>query len=332
MKRPISADHRLAVALRYFAGGDMYKSMYYSWSIAPNTISLIVKEVAEAIVAEFGEEHLAPPTTPDEWKKVANKFQTRWNFPHVLGAIDGKHVEIEKPKNSGSKYFNYKKFFSIIMLALVDADYKFLWVNAGVNGACSDAQIWNDCDLHDLFKFGIGIPPEEPLDEEEDFELPYYVIGDDAFGLRTYLMKPYGHRTLTKEERIFNYRLSRARRIVENAFGILTQRFRCLLGPMRQAPETVTTIVLACCILHNMLRSQDTVASRVTDREDAQHNVIEGTWRRTAAMTDSEVIADLNRATNEAKAQRDWLKEYVNSDRGAVPWQERMVDPHYQRP
>jgi hypothetical protein len=203
MKKPISADHRLAVALRYFAGGDMYKSMSYAWAIAPNTISLIVKEVAEAIVAEFGEEHLAPPTTPDEWKEVANKFQTKWNFPHVLGALDGKHVAIEKPRKSGSKYFNYKKFFSIIMLALVDADYKFLWVNAGVNGACSDAQIWNDCDLHDLFKFGIGIPPKEPLDEEEDFELPYYLIGDDAFALRTYLMKPYGHRTLTKEERIF---------------------------------------------------------------------------------------------------------------------------------
>lgn len=326
-KEPLSPGHRLALALRYFAGGDMYMSLEYSWFIAHNTISVVVKEVAEAIIAEFGEEYLSPPSTPEGWKKISDHFQSRWNFPHCIGALDGKHVAIDKPKNSCSEYYNYKKFFSVILMALVDADYKFIWVEAGCNGSCSDAQIWNDSDLQDGIKLGVaGLPDSEPL-EGETFDLPYFIVGDDAFALREYLMKPFGHSTLTRQQRLFNYRLSRARRIVENAFGIMTQRFQCFHGVMRQEPKTVTSIVLACCILHNMLRDTDSVVQRVADHEDAEHNLIPGPWRA-HALVDGEVedyIHRAERSTQRAKKQREYLKTYVTSPQGSVEWQDRMI-------
>ena len=101
----------------------------------------------------------------------------------------------------------------------MDADYKFMWVDVGSNGACSDAQIWNSCDMKDHLEDGsLEIPPPVPLVEGE-MDIPYFFVGDDAFALRHYMMKPHGKRT--RPERIFNYHLSRARRIVENAFGIL---------------------------------------------------------------------------------------------------------------
>ena len=116
--------------------------------VAHNTISVIVRQTCEAIVAEYGEEVMQCPRTSDAWKQVAAEFSSRWNCHHTLGAIDGKHVAIRCPKNGGSLYFNYKGFHSIILLALVDAKYKFLWVDVGTNGSSSDAQIFNDCDLH----------------------------------------------------------------------------------------------------------------------------------------------------------------------------------------
>jgi hypothetical protein len=113
----------------------------------PSAISKIVREVTQAIIDEFGEEQLMPPTTPDAYQKVAQGFADRWNFQHCLGAIDGKHVAIQKPQKTGSLYYNYKGFFSIVMLAIVDYNYKFLWVDVGSNGAASDSQIFNSCDL-----------------------------------------------------------------------------------------------------------------------------------------------------------------------------------------
>ena len=142
-RKAICPGERLAITLRFLASGNSYISMCYSWLVASNTISIIVREVCEAIIAELADKSMCCPLTPEGWKKVAQKFGSRWNFHHAVGAIDGKHVAIRKPPNSGSNYYNYKGFFSIILLAVVDAEYRFLWVDAGTNGACSDAQIYN---------------------------------------------------------------------------------------------------------------------------------------------------------------------------------------------
>ena len=175
----------------------------------------------------FFSQVLPSPSTPEEWKEVAKGFQKRWNFPNTIGAIDGKHIAIRCPPNSGSIYHNYKGFFSIVLLAVVDADYKFIYVDVGRNGSCSDAEIFLHSNLRDALEEDFaGLPKADPL-PRDDTPVPYALVGDDAFPLRSWLMKPYPFRGMSRQKRIFNYRLSRARRVVENAFGVMAARYKC---------------------------------------------------------------------------------------------------------
>lgn len=123
--------------------------------------------------------------------------------------------------------------------------------------------------------------------------------GDDAFALRSYKQKPFSQRGLSHEERIFNYRLSRARRVVETGFGILVTRFQVLMI-MQHAPGTVRLIITACIWLHNLMRMRyPRLQNNLVDREDDDHNVIPGEWRRGRNMQDCVVVQGPNRDNRE---------------------------------
>ncbi len=322
----LPAGLKLAITLRHMASGDSYKTLMYSFRVAHNTISKFVPEVCQAIIDEYGDEVMAVPRTPADWKRISDKFSSRWNFHHCLGAIDGKHVALRCPKNSGSDYWNYKHFHSIVLLALVDADYKFIWVSVGARGSSSDAGLFDNCDFKTALEDGtINFPQPDPL-PGDDQPMPYFIIGDDAFPLRTWLMKPYSKRTMPDEERIFNYRVCRARRIVENGFGILANRYQFLLDTRKQTPERLTTMVMAACCLHNLMRTRyPTFQNQVADVEDATHNMILGEWRKDRPMHDMEEMQLGNTSSKRAKAQRGYLTAYYNSEAGSVPWQADMI-------
>ncbi|XP_068215379.1 uncharacterized protein [Palaemon carinicauda] len=150
------------------------------------------------------------PDNPDEWRTMAERFGRKWNFHHACGAIDGKHIAIKEPHKSESLYHNYKGFFSIILLAVVDPDYKFVWVDVGANGSASDCGVFNQCSLFDgLENNTLGFQALEPL-PDDDRPLPYFFIVDDAFPLRSWMMELFSARGLAHKDREFNYHLSRA--------------------------------------------------------------------------------------------------------------------------
>ncbi|XP_026819516.1 uncharacterized protein LOC113558221 [Rhopalosiphum maidis] len=235
----IPAKTKLEITLRFLATGESYSSLQYFFRVPKCTISLFVPDVCTEIYNVL-ENFIKCPSSVEEWNEIGKNFGLRWNCPDCYGAIDGKHIVIKAPANSGSEFFNYKGSFSIVLLAVVDHDYCFRYLDVGANGRCYDGGIFRNSSL----KLAI----------ENDFlNLPengYFV----AFPLTKYMMKPYSRRKLSKEHYIFNYRLSRARRIVENAFGILAHRFQIYLKPIQLQPSKIEEIVKATCALHDWLR------------------------------------------------------------------------------
>ena len=131
LRSPLEPGLKLAVTLRHLASGAKFSELQYGWRIPPNSLSIVVREVCQAICDEYMDEVMTPPTTPEEWQAIADGFQNRWNFPHTIGALDGKHVAIRCPAKSGSLYYNYKGFYSIVLMALVSSDYRFIWADLG---------------------------------------------------------------------------------------------------------------------------------------------------------------------------------------------------------
>ncbi|KAI5725803.1 hypothetical protein M8J77_020358 [Diaphorina citri] len=255
-RESISAQQRLAVCLRYLATGDSMVTISFSYRLGKSTVGKIIHECCEAIIQKLFSQ-MMPPPGPEDWKKIGKKFEDMWNFPNCLGALDGKHVVIQAPCNSGSLYFNYKHTFSIVLLALVDADYNFIAVDIGAYGRNSDKGIFmDDSELGKALENGnMNIPTHQEL-PGTNIEAPHVIVGDAAFPLKPYFLRPYPGDHLTREKRIFNYRISRARRVVENAFGILSQKFRIYQRRIHAKPENVDRIVLATCILHNFIKKK----------------------------------------------------------------------------
>ena len=134
------------------------------------------------------------------------------------------------PAKSGSLFHNYKGTFCIVLMALVDFSYRFTFVDIGDYGSNADGAIFTKSAFGQALLGELDFPGPKELPYYPAGVLPHCIVADEAFPLRHDIMRPYprGNRQikLTREEQIFNYRLSRARRIVENGFGILVQRFR----------------------------------------------------------------------------------------------------------
>jgi len=148
---------------------------------------------------------------PDEreWKNLSHDYGRIWNLPNCVGAIDGKHIPLQCPRNSGTKDRNFKKFFSIVLLAVVDPKYCFTMVDIGEEGKEGDSTIWQTSNMGIKAENGtLGLPPPSLLPYSET-KSPAYFVGDQAFPLKTYLMKPYPGRNtglLDEFHRVFNYR------------------------------------------------------------------------------------------------------------------------------
>ena len=331
MREAISAAERLTLTLRYLASGDDQQSLSFLYRIGRTTVSHIIQETLTAIWLALKDKYVSPPQSASDWKNISRDFETIWHLPHCIGAIDGKHIAMQCPKNTGSLYYNYKGWFSIVLMAVCDASYNFTLVDIGHYGSTNDSSVLNSSDMGKAFEDGsISLPEPEHLPGCSLPHLPYYLVGDEIFALKPWLQRPYPGKNIKEDESIFNYRLSRARRVIENCFGILVARWRIFRRAIQAKVETVQKIVQATVGLHNYLRQTDSATycpAGFVDSFDSSGNILPGEWRRiTSADEGSSALCNLpaargTRYRNYALEVREALKAYVNSEQGAVPWQ-----------
>lgn len=141
MREPIPTGERLAVTLRFLATGESFTSLQYQFRISSSTLSIVIPEVCQAIYRVLKDDFLTCSRSPEKWLKIAKHFHNRWQLPNCVGAADGKHTRILHPQNSGSEFYDYKGFYSLFLMAVVDADYKFTFVVVGCQGRISDGGV-----------------------------------------------------------------------------------------------------------------------------------------------------------------------------------------------
>lgn len=243
--------------------------------------------------------------------------------------MDGKHVTMQVPVHSGSDFFNYKGTFSIVIFAIVDVDYCFLYVTAGCQGRLSDGGVFEHTDLKKKMTNCTLNTPKAKYLPGSTYTFPHVLLADDAFPLKTWIMKPF---PVTYDQgsaqRIFNYRISHGRRVVENAFGILSVVFRVLRRPMLLEPEKAEQIVLTCTYQHNFLRRSNTSSKTYSPPGtfDSEHpdtfELIPGQWRVEGPPTGMLLkLRTLPRKESDlAKEVRVKFRKYFLTPEGSVPW------------
>ncbi|XP_031345851.1 protein ANTAGONIST OF LIKE HETEROCHROMATIN PROTEIN 1-like isoform X1 [Photinus pyralis] len=337
LRESISPGCRLAITLRFLATGDSYPSLSYSFRVAVPTICNIIRETCLVLWNVLFPIVLKTPNE-EMLKKFEKEFCTKWSLPNCVGAIDGKHVTIQAPYKSGSTFFNYKKNFSIVLLGVCNADYMFTYVDIGAYGSQSDGGVLNQSQFgQKLSTNSLNLPSPKLLPVSSNgLQIPHFFVGDEAFPLRSNLMRPYSkgrNGTMPEDEKIFNYRLSRARRIIENVFGILVARFRIFHRTINAFPETVDNIVKACVCLHNYIRMENNECyfqNEDIDRE-VDGKLISGRWRTEApvdgALTNLRLRLGARNSGETALAMRTYLKEYFNgSGASLAPWQWNVIN------
>lgn len=251
-----------------------------------------------------------PLPTIERFKQIASDYERMWDFPNCIGSIDGKHVRIKCPAHSGSMFFNYKKFFSVHLQGITDARYKFITIDVGDYGRRSDSGVFMETGVyHHLENNSFNVPPPKPLPGTNE-HVPHVFLGDQGYPLKEYLMRPYPTmNNIDPEKENFNYRLSRARRSVECAFGILVSKWRCLKTELQVEPCHVDTIVKTVCLLHNIVIDKDGIKESVLF--NIQSQTAEHSFETEHDITN---LRRFNRSSRRAYEIRDIFKQYFKDN------------------
>ncbi|XP_064469700.1 uncharacterized protein LOC135384425 [Ornithodoros turicata] len=248
MRQAISVEKRVAVSLYKLCSSAEDRSIAHLFGIGRSTVNTLYREFCEAVITTLEPEWVKMPsaeTMADHIKECSAVC----DFPQAVGALDGCHFLISPPKQSATDYYNYKGWHSIVLLALVDHRYRFPYINVGSPGRCHDTYVYQRSSLAQCVE---GPLFQAPVATINGVAVPPLILCDQAFPVTAHLVKPFSHRArLDDDMRRFYYHLSKARRIVENAFGRMKARFKYTMKRLECDLDNAPLAIRTCCVVNN---------------------------------------------------------------------------------
>ena len=254
MRKSIPTNRRLALTLYYLASSAEYRTIAHLFGVSDSFVCKCIKEVCQAICYRLSQVICFPKD--DELNEVIQMYEERWGFPMCAGAIDGTHIPIIAPTENHIEYVNRKGYHSILLQAVCDCHYLIRDAVIGWPGSVHDARVLSNSTI---FRQGNDKTLFSGATNKmiSDKEVAPVLIGDPAYPLLPWLLKPYPDKNSTQIERNFNYRLSRARMTIENTFGRLKGRFVRFAKRVDMEVPSLVRVVTASCILHNICEVQN---------------------------------------------------------------------------
>ena len=214
-------------------------------------------------------------------------------------------------------FYNYKGFHSIVLQAVADSEYRFIFVDVGAFRKQGDAGTFAASSLDEFIQDPSNFL-EDSIVPGIEHKVPYIFVCDDAYPLRRNMLKPYPGAPLMAAQHIFNSRLSRARCCVECSFGILANKWRLLLGTIETGVESACTIVKCLTVLHNIIMHTEGVDADVLEEMKKKMREKDETRKVHAGRK-------YNRSSIAAETMRQLFTDYFMTDEGSVPWQDRYL-------
>ena len=267
LREAISTPKRVAIALWRLAGGTSFREVATQFDVGKSSCVAITKEFCQALNT-FSRRFIKFPSNTRETTRAIALFQDECGIPQAVGAIDGTHIEIIAPENPFD-YFDRQQRYSVIMQAVVGENLKFLDTAIGYPGSMHDSRVLRNSELYR--KATNGDILTAPVRSMNGIQIKPLLIGDGAYPLLPWLIKPYPNVNLNANEQRFNRTLSSARSTVERAFGHLKGRWRILLKRLDNKFVNVPETILTCCILHNFCQE----AGEEFDDQEVLRRVVE---------------------------------------------------------
>ncbi|MBW0542947.1 hypothetical protein O181_082662 [Austropuccinia psidii MF-1] len=246
--RSLTIEEKVGVTLYRLGHGSSYETVGHLFNIGKATAYRVLQEVVHKIVLHLHDLTISLPDVNNdaEWNVIRDSFKRRQGLTNIIGAIDGTHIPIIPPPNDEwNSYVNRKGWHSIVFQCIVDGEGNFRNVFGGLPGSVHDSRLFRKSKIGRDLLNGIARFPQDCL-----------LIGDSGYSCKVPILTP-SKNARSEEHQRFNNIHSSTRMVVEQAFGRLKNRFRCLLSPQAILPMNTGKVMIACMILHNILNGRN---------------------------------------------------------------------------